>query len=85
MIRKASIETDLFVRIDKEYDEIAALKQAEDENKRIQSTRKRQQELRQLFYHQATTNRFRVDFHSHNHFDLTIFLFLSIANGQFLR
>ncbi|CAF1092438.1 unnamed protein product [Adineta ricciae] len=44
---------------DKEYDEIAALKQAEDENKRIQSTRQRQQELRQLFYHQATTNRFR--------------------------
>lgn len=40
------------------------MKQADDENRRIQYTRMRQQEVRQLFYHQATTNRLKVDFHS---------------------
>ncbi|UJR07794.1 hypothetical protein I4U23_012076 [Adineta vaga] len=43
----------------KEYDEIAALKQAEDQHKRIQVSRERQQQLRQLFYNQATTNRIK--------------------------
>ncbi len=51
----------LFDLIDKEYEEIAALKQAEDEGKRIQATKERHQQLRQLFFKQARTNRNKVN------------------------
>jgi hypothetical protein len=47
--------------LDKEYEEIAALKVAEDEGKRIQVTRQRHQQLRQLFFKQARTNRVKVN------------------------
>lgn len=48
------------VHIDKEHEEIAAMKQAEDEGKRIQMIRERHQHLRQLFFKQARTNRLKV-------------------------
>jgi hypothetical protein len=47
--------------LDKEYEEVAALKQAEDEGKRIQNTRERHQQLRHLFFKQARTNRVKVN------------------------
>lgn len=58
--------------IDKEYEEVAALKGAEDEGKRIQITRERHQQLRHLFFKQARTNRLKVK----NHF---FFLHLFIS------
>ncbi|CAF3259927.1 unnamed protein product [Rotaria socialis] len=42
-----------------EYEEIAALKEAEDEGKRIQSIRERHQQLRHLFFKQARINRLK--------------------------
>ncbi|CAF0862290.1 unnamed protein product [Adineta steineri] len=44
---------------DKEYDEIAVLKEADDQGKRLQAARERQLQVRQLFYKQATTNRIK--------------------------
>lgn len=46
--------------IDKEYEEIAALQEIEDEGRQIQIARERQQQVRQLFYNQARTNRIKV-------------------------
>ncbi|CAF3920702.1 unnamed protein product [Rotaria sp. Silwood2] len=42
-----------------EYEEIAALKEAEDEGKRIQTVREQHQQLRQLFFKQARINRLK--------------------------
>lgn len=47
--------------LDKEHEEAAAMKEAEDEGKRIQITRQRHQQLRQLFFKQARTNRMKVN------------------------
>jgi len=47
--------------IDKEYEEFANLKEAEDEGKRIQMIRERHQQLRQLFFKQARMNRLKVN------------------------
>ena len=48
------------INLDKEYEEAAAMKEAEDEGKRIHITRERHQQLRQLFFKQARTNRMKV-------------------------
>lgn len=48
--------------IDQEYEEIAALKEAEDEGKRVQTIRERHQQLRRLFFKQARINRLKVKF-----------------------
>jgi hypothetical protein len=70
-----------FNLIDKEYEETAALKEAEDQGKRIQMVRERHQQLRQLFFKQARTNRIKVNLS----FSLTFFIYMyfSIKNGQF--
>ena len=45
---------------DKEYDEIAGMKTAADEAKRLETMREKHEQLRQLFFKQARTNRLKV-------------------------
>ncbi len=69
--------------IDKEYEEIAALKGAEDEGKRIQIIRERHQQFRHLFFKQARTNRLKVNLSHISCCSLYHIQHFSIKNGQF--
>ncbi len=46
--------------LEKIYDEVAVLQQAEDEARRVQIIEKRNQQVRQLFHKQAKANRSKV-------------------------
>jgi hypothetical protein len=72
-----------FNLIDKEYEETAALKEAEDQGKRIQMVRERHQQLRQLFFKQARTNRIKVNFSHISSFFIYHIQHFSIKNGLF--
>lgn len=68
------------IHLDKEYEENAALKEADDQGKRIQIIRERHQQLRQLFFKQARTNRMKVN-QTKSPFDSS--LSFSTKNGRF--
>ena len=68
---------------DKEYEEVAVIKAAADEAKRMEVLRERHEQLRQLFFRQARTNRLKVSFFSIDRSPSAFDVRFSIRSGPF--